>query len=205
MRNARGRLTAELRSAQEPTQEQLQRFAAFLAKTYQRKVPLHWEADETLRSGFRLQVGSDIYDWSLDGRVRRQQGEHPRSQQEHQRPGEGHDPHAQGNGEIGEAAAQVLPPRADALAHQGGGRRGDAVARHVAEALHCHRQGVRCHRHRPQRGYDAGGGHMGAAQDDPLRRHGQRQPGGGAQAFRLQTPGNALHQMQRRGDRKSVV
>ena len=70
MRNARGRLTAELRSAREPSEAQLQRFGDFLTRTYQRKVPLRWEKDEALRTGFRLQVGSDIYDWTLDGRVR---------------------------------------------------------------------------------------------------------------------------------------
>ncbi len=70
MRTERGRLTAQLRSAQEPTQEQQSRFARFLARKYGRKVPLHWERDETLRSGFQLQVGSDIYDWTLDGRIR---------------------------------------------------------------------------------------------------------------------------------------
>ena len=70
MRGARGRLTAELRSAREPTQAQLQRFSDFLTRTYQRKVPLRWEQDDALRSGFRLQVGSDVYDWTLDGRVR---------------------------------------------------------------------------------------------------------------------------------------
>ena len=70
MRTARGRLTAELRSAREPTQAQLQRFSDFLTRTYQRKVPLRWEQDDVLRSGFRLQVGSDVYDWTLDGRVR---------------------------------------------------------------------------------------------------------------------------------------
>ncbi len=70
MRTARGRLTAELRSAREPTQAQLQRFSDFLTRTYQRKVPLRWEQDDALRSGFRLQVGSDVYDWTLDGRVR---------------------------------------------------------------------------------------------------------------------------------------
>ncbi len=70
MRNARGRLTAELRSAREPSQVQLQRFGDFLTRTYQRKVPLHWEKDDTLHTGFRLQVGSDVYDWTLDGRVR---------------------------------------------------------------------------------------------------------------------------------------
>ena len=70
MRTARGRMTAVLRSAKEPTVQQLQRFSDFLARTYQRKVPLHWEQDDALRSGFRLQVGSDVYDWTLDGRVR---------------------------------------------------------------------------------------------------------------------------------------
>ncbi|MEY8403295.1 F0F1 ATP synthase subunit alpha [Oscillospiraceae bacterium 44-34] len=70
MRSDRSRLTAELRSAKEPTQEQLRRFSEFLAKKYGRKVPLHWEQDDSLRSGFRLQVGSDVYDWSLNGRVR---------------------------------------------------------------------------------------------------------------------------------------
>lgn len=70
MRSDRSRLTAELRSAKEPTQEQQRRFAEFLSKKYKRKVPLHWEKDEALRSGFRLQVGSDVYDWSLEGRIR---------------------------------------------------------------------------------------------------------------------------------------
>ena len=70
MRSDRSRLTAELRSAKEPNQEQLRRFAEFLAQKYRRKVPLHWEQDDSLRSGFRLQVGSDVYDWSLEGRIR---------------------------------------------------------------------------------------------------------------------------------------
>lgn len=70
MRSDRGRLTAELHSAQEPNTEQKRRFAEFLVKRYKRKVPLHWEQDDSLKSGFRLQVGSDIYDWSLEGRIR---------------------------------------------------------------------------------------------------------------------------------------
>ena len=70
MRASRSRLTGTLRSAQKPTQEQLHRFEEFLARTYRRKVPLAWEEDADLRSGFRLQVGSDVYDWTLDGRVR---------------------------------------------------------------------------------------------------------------------------------------
>ena len=70
MRSKRSRLSAELRSAQEPTTEQKRRFTEFLAKKYKRKVPLTWEQDDSLHSGFRLQVGSDVYDWSLPGRVR---------------------------------------------------------------------------------------------------------------------------------------
>ncbi len=70
MRSDRSRLTAELRSAKEPSTEQKQRFVNFLSKKYGRKVPLRWEQDDSLKSGFRLQVGSDVYDWSLDGRIR---------------------------------------------------------------------------------------------------------------------------------------
>ena len=70
MRNARGRLTAVLRSVREPSEAQLQRFGDFLTRTYQRKVPLHWEKDDSMGSGFQLQVGSDVYDWTLDGRMR---------------------------------------------------------------------------------------------------------------------------------------
>ena len=70
MRAARSRLTAFLRSADQPTEGQLQRFEQFLARTYKREVPLEWVFDESLQDGFRLQVGSDVYDWTLDGRVR---------------------------------------------------------------------------------------------------------------------------------------
>ena len=70
MRSDRGRLTAQLYSAREPNTDQKRRFTDFLAQRYGRKVPLRWEKDERLRSGFRLQVGSDVYDWTLDGRVR---------------------------------------------------------------------------------------------------------------------------------------
>mgnify|MGYP001033621282 FL=1 len=70
MRADRGHLAATLRSAQEPTPQQLERFAGFLSRTYQRSVPIKWEKDSTLQTGFRLQVGSDIYDWTPQGRLR---------------------------------------------------------------------------------------------------------------------------------------
>ena len=69
-RSDRGRLNAVLRSAKEPTGEQIERFQRFLAQRYQRTVPLTWEKDEALQTGFRLQVGSDVYDWTPHGRFR---------------------------------------------------------------------------------------------------------------------------------------
>ena len=70
MRAARSHLKAELRSAKQPTQEQLQRFTSFLSRTYKRQVPLHWEKDTSIKFGFRLQVGSDVYDWTVNGKAR---------------------------------------------------------------------------------------------------------------------------------------
>ncbi|WP_297998515.1 F0F1 ATP synthase subunit alpha [uncultured Oscillibacter sp.] len=70
MRTTRGSLKAELRSAVKPTEEQLRRFEKFLADKYKRKIPLQWEEDPALKQGFRLQVGADMYDWTLQGRVR---------------------------------------------------------------------------------------------------------------------------------------
>ena len=70
MRTTRGSLKAELRSAVKPTEEQLRRFEKFLADKYRRKIPLQWEEDPALKQGFRLQVGADMYDWTMQGRVR---------------------------------------------------------------------------------------------------------------------------------------
>ena len=60
----------------QPTPEQEKRFADFLRRKYGEEVPVRWEKDPKLHGGFRLQVdfhmqvGSDIYDWSLEGRLR---------------------------------------------------------------------------------------------------------------------------------------
>ena len=63
-------LTAVLCSDTEPTAQQRTRFEKFLAGKYGREVPLTWKREEALRGGFRLEVGTDIYDWSLEGRMR---------------------------------------------------------------------------------------------------------------------------------------
>ncbi len=70
MREDRGRMEALLRSAQKPTKDQLKRLEAFLEHTYHRQVPLRWEQDASVKQGFRMQAGSDVYDWTPHGRLR---------------------------------------------------------------------------------------------------------------------------------------
>lgn len=64
------KLTAVLQSAKAPTEKQRSRLLAFLKRTYGREAELTWERDDSLEKGFRLKVGSDVYDWSLEGRMR---------------------------------------------------------------------------------------------------------------------------------------
>ena len=58
---------AYIYSAQKPSEEQEQRFLAFLRKKYQRKMSLEWVDEPSLDHGFRLEVGNDVYDWSPYG------------------------------------------------------------------------------------------------------------------------------------------
>ncbi len=61
---------ALLRSAVEPTDQQRARFQEFLTRRYGRPVIVTWQRDDALRQGFRLRLGADVYDWSLEGRLR---------------------------------------------------------------------------------------------------------------------------------------
>lgn len=61
---------AILRGAVPPSRENRQRFLDFLEQTYHRPFTLEWEQDDTLQGGFLLQAGTDIYDWSTQGRLR---------------------------------------------------------------------------------------------------------------------------------------
>ena len=63
-------LTAVIYSAVEPSESQKARFGQFLKKKYGAEVPLKWERSDAFPGGFRLEVGSDIYDWSVGGRFR---------------------------------------------------------------------------------------------------------------------------------------
>src|SRR5699024_4906947 len=61
---------ALLYSAEAPSEAQRRRFADFLARTYPgQELTLEWKEDAALAGGFRLEVGADIYDWSLQGRM----------------------------------------------------------------------------------------------------------------------------------------
>ena len=63
-------LTAVIYSAAEPSESQKARFGQFLKKKYGAEVPLQWVRSDAFPGGFRLEVGSDIYDWSVGGRFR---------------------------------------------------------------------------------------------------------------------------------------
>jgi len=63
-------LTAKLYSAIEPSTEQQKRFGNFLKNKYGHEVSLEWVKSDAFPGGFRMEVGNDIYDWSVGGRFR---------------------------------------------------------------------------------------------------------------------------------------
>ena len=63
-------LKALLYSLEEPSKEQKERFGKFLKNKYGSDAELEWIKSDEYAGGFRLQVGSDVYDWSLMGRLR---------------------------------------------------------------------------------------------------------------------------------------
>ena len=67
-RNSKDR--AVLRSSVSPDQATKERLQHVLEKKYGQPVQIEWEKDSDLQDGFILQVGTDIYDWSIEGRLR---------------------------------------------------------------------------------------------------------------------------------------
>ncbi len=61
-------LRAVLKGLTPPDASQKERIVVFLEEKYGAQVDLVWENDPTIASGFRLEIGSDVYDWSLKGR-----------------------------------------------------------------------------------------------------------------------------------------
>ena len=60
--------TAILYSNTAPNAVQEAGFIEFLSKKYGEEVSLVWQKDESLEGGFRLQIDSEIFDWSTSGR-----------------------------------------------------------------------------------------------------------------------------------------
>ena len=63
------RLTATLLCVTPPDERQEQGIRAFLQKKYGEDVALTIKQDSSLKSGFQLHVGSEVYDWSAKGRM----------------------------------------------------------------------------------------------------------------------------------------
>lgn len=63
------RLTATLLCVTPPDEHQEQGIRAFLQKKYGEEVALTIQQDASLKSGFQLHVGSEVYDWSAKGRM----------------------------------------------------------------------------------------------------------------------------------------
>lgn len=59
-----------LESAAPPTEDQKRRLGAFVKRVHQLEAPIIWRENPSLTSGFRLYVGVNVYDWSLEGRMR---------------------------------------------------------------------------------------------------------------------------------------
>ena len=73
---------AILYSSAEPDQNQRERFLEFLRDKYGEAFELIWTQEQVEGNGFRLVVGSEVYDWSLQGRLDqfREALEHVRSE-----------------------------------------------------------------------------------------------------------------------------
>ena len=63
------RLTATLLCVTPPDEHQEQGIRAFLQKKYGEDIALTIQQDSSLKSGFQLHVGSEVYDWSAKGRM----------------------------------------------------------------------------------------------------------------------------------------
>ena len=60
--------TAILYSLEAPNEEQTQKFEKFIAARYGEGIEFKWEKSQAFPGGFRLEVGNEVYDWSVGGR-----------------------------------------------------------------------------------------------------------------------------------------
>ena len=67
--NTDARLTAKLLSACPPDSAQKEKLEDVLSKKYGRAVELVWQEDRTAQGGFRIELGSEVIDWTAEGRL----------------------------------------------------------------------------------------------------------------------------------------
>ena len=61
--------TAVLYSNTPPSDEQEKKFIDFLKQRYNEDISLVWKKTDIPEGGFKLKVGSEVFDWSIDGRL----------------------------------------------------------------------------------------------------------------------------------------
>ena len=61
--------TAVLYSNTPPSDEQEKKFIDFLKQRYNEGISLVWKKTDIPEGGFKLEVGSEVFDWSIDGRL----------------------------------------------------------------------------------------------------------------------------------------
>ena len=67
--NTDARLTAKLFSACPPNGTQKAKLEAVLSKKYGEAVALVWQEDRSVAGGFRIELGSEVIDWTAEGRL----------------------------------------------------------------------------------------------------------------------------------------
>ena len=68
-------LMATLFSAKRPTESQQKEVINFLEKKYNAKITLEFVEDASLKNGFKIEVGEDFYDWSMESRIEQLQNQ----------------------------------------------------------------------------------------------------------------------------------
>ena len=62
--------TAVLYSDTKPNDAQTEEFIAFLRKEFGTEIDFRWQREESIKKGFRIEIDSKIYDWTVEGRFR---------------------------------------------------------------------------------------------------------------------------------------
>ena len=62
--------TAVLYSDIKPNDAQTEQFIAFLKKEFDAEIDFKWQKDESIKKGFRIEIDSKLYDWTIEGRLR---------------------------------------------------------------------------------------------------------------------------------------